>query len=86
MVASTTQLARDAGFVIIDEVQTAYAHLPWEELAVAEWDDHPNAKGHALIAERTLEAIVARESEIWRAAPSQVAEEIPDAETMESIR
>jgi hypothetical protein len=44
-------LARDAGFVAAD-LTTVYAGSDRSALWVAEWDAHPNARGHQLVADR----------------------------------
>jgi hypothetical protein len=46
----TISMARKAGFHIID--MSDLYHGIEGELAIAEWDNHPNARGHQLIAER----------------------------------
>jgi D-alanyl-lipoteichoic acid acyltransferase DltB (MBOAT superfamily) len=61
-------LAREAGFVVIDETESAYASVPIEQIRVAEWDYHPNAKGHALLAAAIDTALAERAEEIFRAA------------------
>jgi hypothetical protein len=47
------QLARDAGFVVM-ELNGVYGDYPLSKLIVAEWDGHPNAYGHQLLARRLL--------------------------------
>jgi hypothetical protein len=50
------QIAADAGFAIID-LTAAYGKEDLRGLQVAEWDTHPNARAHRLIAERLYQAI-----------------------------
>jgi hypothetical protein len=50
------RLAREAGFVIVD-LQGLYAGLDYDAIRLGEWDNHPNARGHELIARRLLEAL-----------------------------
>jgi hypothetical protein len=51
--------ARDAGFTVID-LGDVYDGVPREELIVAEYDFHPNARGHRLVAQRLYDELVAR--------------------------
>jgi hypothetical protein len=55
-IAAQTRLARDAGFVTID-LSDWPAHEDEKSLETAEWDRHPNVKGHSLIAEKLYEAL-----------------------------
>ncbi len=52
--------AREAGFVVID-LSDVYEGKDTSSLQLADWDRHPNAAGHALIAERVYGAL--RENE-----------------------
>jgi D-alanyl-lipoteichoic acid acyltransferase DltB (MBOAT superfamily) len=45
------RLAQQAGFTIIN-LDDVYRGHPIEKIRLAEWDDHPNGFGHALVAER----------------------------------
>ncbi|NUO81817.1 hypothetical protein HUU05_17235 [candidate division KSB1 bacterium] len=49
-------LAQAAGFTIID-LSSAFEGHAAEELRVTEWDLHPNAKGHQLLADHLYEAL-----------------------------
>jgi len=49
-------IAESAGFVTLDLSDT-YANRDVAALHVAEWDHHPNAEGHRLIAARLLRAL-----------------------------
>jgi hypothetical protein len=51
------RLAAKAGFATID-LRSAYGSTPMEELIVARWDLHPNARGHAMIAQALRDALV----------------------------
>ena len=55
-VAIQARLALDAGFATID-LSDWPAHEDVKSLQSAEWDRHPNAKGHRLIAEKVYEAL-----------------------------
>jgi hypothetical protein len=56
-------LAERAGFAVID-LRGLYDERDVEALRLAEWDNHPNAAGHALIAERIHAELLARRDEI----------------------
>lgn len=49
--AETLRIAEDAGFIIID-LSEVYRGQDIAAIRLAEWDDHPNVRGHALIADR----------------------------------
>jgi D-alanyl-lipoteichoic acid acyltransferase DltB (MBOAT superfamily) len=55
--------ARRAGFAVVD-LRGLYEGRDVDALRLAEWDYHPNAVGHALIAERIYEELRARPAEI----------------------
>ncbi len=57
--ATEVALARDAGFEIID-IEDTYGGRKRAALKVADWDFHPNAAGHRLIAERLYQALAER--------------------------
>jgi hypothetical protein len=50
-VALMKRLASDAGFIVLD-LSNVYEGYDHRDLIVAEWDRHPNALGHRLIAEQ----------------------------------
>jgi hypothetical protein len=53
-------LARDAGFTIFD-LDNVYDRHDRHSLWIAEWDAHPNSRGHRLIADRLYELIMEHE-------------------------
>ena len=55
----TLAIASKAGFVVID-LSDVFSGQSLETIRVADWDDHPNAKGHRLVAERLYAAVTAR--------------------------
>jgi hypothetical protein len=55
-ISDLTRYAREAGFVVLD-VADAFAGIPAESLALAPWDSHLGAKGHARFAERLHRAL-----------------------------
>lgn len=54
----TLRLAAAAGFIVID-LSDVFAGEELASIRLAEWDDHPNARGHRLIADRLYEAVAA---------------------------
>jgi hypothetical protein len=58
------ELARAAGFVIIN-LDGVYDAYPVDAIRLAEWDEHPNALGHRLIAERLYQEIQAKRASIF---------------------
>jgi D-alanyl-lipoteichoic acid acyltransferase DltB (MBOAT superfamily) len=54
--AEVRALAEEAGFAILD-LSDVYAGQSLPSLWVAEWDHHPNAKGHLLITQALLQAM-----------------------------
>ncbi len=55
-VEAMTRLAAEVGFHVVD-LRGVYRGYTAPELRLAPWDDHPNALGHRLIAERLLDAL-----------------------------
>jgi hypothetical protein len=51
------RLAKEAGFAVLD-LSEMFEKQDTNALIVAEWDRHPNAKGHQLIADRLYQAIL----------------------------
>ncbi len=58
--APASTLARESGFEVID-LGDVFAKEPPGSLRVAAWDEHPNARGHQLIADRLYDEIRKRE-------------------------
>ena len=56
--------AQAAGFVVLD-ISDVYRGQNPNALRLAEWDEHPNAAGHRLIADRLLRAMRARAGELF---------------------
>jgi D-alanyl-lipoteichoic acid acyltransferase DltB (MBOAT superfamily) len=63
--ALTARLAQEAGFDVID-LGDLYDNVDAKSLWVAEWDRHPNQKGHQLIAERLFDSLMSRSFESAR--------------------
>ncbi|MGH2395307.1 MAG: hypothetical protein ACRDGH_17750, partial [Candidatus Limnocylindria bacterium] len=57
-IAYLSRLAEGAGFVVLN-LADVYAGRDLEALIVAEWDRHPNARGHRLIADRLYQELLA---------------------------
>jgi len=53
-------IAKEAGFVVLD-LGNVYQGQDVKKLRIAEWDGHPNAAGHALIAARLYEVLRAKD-------------------------
>lgn len=51
------EIAREAGFQVIDLLDTYAATTDLAPLWVAPWDRHPNARGHAMLGERLHQAL-----------------------------
>ena len=62
-VSKLIQLAEEANFIVLN-LSDIYEDQEVDKLIVAEWDKHPNAQGHKLIAERLYEAL--RQEEILK--------------------
>jgi len=52
----TLRLAGEAGFVVLD-LGNVYANQDIADIRLAEWDDHPNARAHRLIADRLYQEL-----------------------------
>jgi hypothetical protein len=50
------RLAKEAGFIVLDALD-AYEGQPISSLKSVEWDGHPNAVGHKLLAGKVFELI-----------------------------
>jgi hypothetical protein len=70
------ELARAAGFAIVN-LDGVFDEHTVEELRVAEWDVHPNATGHALIARRLLTELTSAESPLRRPDRARSTEATP---------
>jgi hypothetical protein len=55
--AALEEIAQEAGFMTID-LSDLYEGQDISTLIVADWDKHPNARGHRLIADRLYQALV----------------------------
>ena len=67
----TLRIASGAGFVVID-LSDVYEGEDIELIRLAEWDDHPNSRGHKLIASRLYDELFKRQEIIF--AETQAAE------------
>ena len=65
---ATLKIARDAGFAIID-LEDVYKGQELATIRLADWDDHPNALGHQLIADRLYAAIAANPNLLFSNEP-----------------
>ena len=55
--ATTLAIAERAGFVVMD-LRNLYDGYEPEDIILAEWDEHPNALGHRIIAEAMVEELI----------------------------
>jgi hypothetical protein len=62
-VVHLTSVAEQAGFITLN-LTDAYYGQDEASIVVAYWDKHPNAKGHALIAERFYQVLRDKQAEI----------------------
>ena len=49
--------AKEAGFDLVLDYSDSYKGYPEKELAISDYDDHPNALAHSLLANRIYETI-----------------------------
>jgi D-alanyl-lipoteichoic acid acyltransferase DltB (MBOAT superfamily) len=64
--------AQNAGFILLDISDVYRGHDP-TTLRLAEWDEHPNAAGHRVIAERLHNAVRTRAGELFADAGAPAA-------------
>jgi len=64
---AAVRAARDAGFVMID-LGNVYEGQDLAAIRLAEWDQHPNARAHRLIAGRLYDELQARDDAIFGSA------------------
>jgi lysophospholipase L1-like esterase len=57
------RIAASAGFLVLD-LRDVYSGHDVTSLQIAEWDKHPNRRGHQLIADRLFDAL-ARHPELF---------------------
>jgi hypothetical protein len=70
-IPETLETAREAGLAVI-ELEGVYDGYEMVEVQLAEWDNHPNALGHRLVAEKLFYALTINPELL--AAPSAVHE------------
>ena len=61
------KIAKESGFVMIN-MDDVYADLDVAAIRLAEWDHHPNARGHEVTAERLYRELMALRAEVFDAA------------------
>jgi D-alanyl-lipoteichoic acid acyltransferase DltB (MBOAT superfamily) len=61
----TLRIAEAAGFVLID-LSEMYKNEDIKSMRIAEWDNHPNTRGHQLIATRLYEALRAKQGLVFK--------------------
>jgi hypothetical protein len=70
--ATLRRLAEEAGFIIVDLADT-YGDVPVKSLFLADWDQHPDAAGHGLIADRVWREMLTRPDVFGADRPLSVA-------------
>jgi hypothetical protein len=63
--AETLRIAQGAGLVVVDLTEVYKGHNI-NSIRVAEWDNHPNTRGHQLIADRLFEALQDRQDLLFK--------------------
>ncbi len=63
----TVRLAEAAGFIVVN-LSDVYKGEDLATIRLAEWDEHPNARAHRLIAARIYEALQEKRDAIFRTA------------------
>jgi hypothetical protein len=61
------RVAEAAGFIIVN-LADVYKNQDIAAIRVAEWDDHPNASGHALVAERAYRELIEKQGAVFAGA------------------
>jgi hypothetical protein len=56
--ARQVEIAREAGFLVIDMTDVYNSVSDMKEVWLAEWDHHPNVEGHRMIADRLYTGLV----------------------------
>jgi hypothetical protein len=64
-VDETLRLASEAGFVVLD-LRDAFKGSDLAALHLADWDTHPNARGHQLMAAALYDALVDQAQAIFK--------------------
>ena len=66
-----------AGFANLLDMRNVYAGSDEKTLYLAEWDRHPNARGHAIIADALFRELTARPAILEHRAAPRGAEQSP---------
>jgi hypothetical protein len=69
--ADTIKIAEAAGFTVIN-LNDLYKGKDPVKIRLAEWDEHPNAYGHQLIADQLFARLHAQRDQIFSIPPSKV--------------
>jgi len=70
------RIAAEAGFVIVN-LADVYKNENAEAIRLAEWDEHPNARGHQLIAARLYDALQEQRDVVFRINEQRAAKARP---------
>ncbi len=60
------RIANNAGFITIN-IEDVYRGHDFTDIRLAEWDEHPNAVGHQMVADRLYSDLLERRDEIFAA-------------------
>ncbi len=62
--ADILRIAKAAGFIILD-LSDVFSQQDITQIRLAEWDEHPNANGHRIVAERLYDEMIKRQASIF---------------------
>jgi hypothetical protein len=82
--AKLMRMARDAGMQVVD-ISDVYSGQDVTELRVAEWDWHPNARAHRLIADRILRGLMEQRVPIPLPPSIRTAVQLEDAAVAQPV-
>jgi hypothetical protein len=74
--ADTIKIAQAAGFTVIS-LDDIYKGKDPTKIRLAEWDEHPNAYGHQLIADQLFARLHAQRDQIFSIPPSKLGSGAP---------
>ncbi|MBX3669631.1 MAG: hypothetical protein KF778_14620 [Rhodocyclaceae bacterium] len=74
------ETARAAGYVVID-LSRVYEATDIQDIRLAEWDDHPNARGHQLVARRLYEALIDHAAQVF---PHRAQSAVPGSQVAQA--
>jgi len=81
--ADAERIAENAGFVVLN-LEDVFKGMDGSKLILAEWDHHPNARGHEVIADRLFEGMLANSNRIFSVPSPQAAVVDPSVKPLET--